>query len=122
MTGVEATTLARRLELHLRKNNFVVCGEILDEAENEYNQQCEDGVKEVTAIAELKIKLSTIAHLEKKGYVYIRQLDGIDVKKLWKSIKHLGREQAYLLWKAVEKAKAQNQCIKQKRELSRLEQ
>ena len=122
MTGIEATTLARRLELHLRKNNFVVCGEILDEAENEYNQQCAEGIKEVTAIAELKISLDTITHLEKKGYVYIRQLDGIDVKRLHKKIMHLGRERAYLLWKAVEKAKTQNQRIRQELELSRLEQ
>ena len=122
MTGIEATTLARRLELHLRKNNFVVCGEILDEAENEYNQQCEDRFREVTAIAELKISLTTIAHLEKKGYVYIRQLDGIDVKRLHKEIKHLGRKDAFLLWRAIEKAKAQNQRIRQDLELSRLEQ
>ena len=122
MTGVEALTLVRRLELHLRKNNFVVCREILGEAENEYNQQCEEGAKEVTAIAELKISLATIAHLEKKGYVYLRQLDGIDVRRLWKSIKHLGRRESYILHNVVEKARKHNQRIRQDLELERLEQ
>lgn len=122
MTGIEARIMVGRLELHLRKNNFVVCKEILEEAEKEYAVQCVEGAKEVTAIAELKISLGTITLLEKKGYIHLEQLDGVDITQLYKKIDHLSKERALLLYNAVEKGRRHNAVVRQSQELESLEQ
>lgn len=119
MTGIEAKILARRLELHLRKNNFVVCQNILEGAENKYDLR---GTGEITTIAELRISLRTVTLLEKKGYLYLKQFDEVDILGLYKEINHLGEEDCRLLGGAVERARRHNTAIRQELELESLEQ
>ncbi len=121
MTASDVMILSERLGLHLRKNHFSACREIIDSAETEYLEtvlQDERGGREITTIAELKnVPLGTVTLLERKGYMYLENLDGVDLKNLHKSILHLGEKQANGLSIAVEEARKHNELVRKRTEL-----
>jgi len=79
MTGEQADAVAGQLGLHLRKNNFEACRNILSNLEEE---QLADVGRVPTAIAELSIELRYVNALEKAGYIHIDDLEGVSLHKL----------------------------------------
>lgn len=79
MTGPEADRLGARLALHLRKNEFQVCHHILDSKEVEMKAASHD---RVTAIAELNLNLRYVNMLERAGFIYVTDLDHVDIRRL----------------------------------------
>lgn len=96
MTGPEADRLGARLALHLRKGDFEVCRHILESAEEATESQ--DGP---TAIAELNLDLRYVNLLEKEGFIYVSDLDGVDIMNLL--IGWLGEKGRYAILRALQK-------------------
>ncbi len=81
MNSRDAKLLARRLSIHLCHNEFGLCHEILNSAEEEWEKtRGKDNTP--TAIAELNIELRLVELLDREGYIYISDLDGIDIGNL----------------------------------------
>lgn len=91
MTGREAEAAGRRIAIHLRKGQFAACHNII----KELKQSCRDRKKDVpTAIAELPIDLRWVNMLEEAGYIYIDDLDGVDLDQLdIKYLSEVGKDQ-----------------------------
>lgn len=104
MISEDAKILSRRMELHLMNNRFEACEDILKDAKTEY----ERGSQEITAIAELNISLKVINQLEKKGYIYIKDLDGIEVERLHEETRYMSEAENGGLMIALRKAKEYN--------------
>lgn len=79
MTGKQADIVAGQLGLHLRRNNFEACRDILNNLEEE---QLANRSRIPTAIAELSIELRYVNALEKAGYIYIDDLEGVSLHNL----------------------------------------
>lgn len=103
MTGVEASTLSRQMELHLRRNEFDTCEELLVSARKNTMQRLRTCGK--TAIAELHLDLRYVNRLEKEGYIYVEDLTGVDVTKL--HIKHFGISGKLAVQSALERHRRQ---------------
>ena len=88
MTGKQAEKLARKLEIHLRRNQFSICQQIISHLEETYTG--EEGVNNGrTAIAEV-VKDPRLANLiEKVGVIYVDQVTKKTVKDL-EELKMLG--------------------------------
>lgn len=86
MTGQQAGELARRMELHLRYDNFDACRDILDEKE----KMLAERPSKRKALAETDIALRWVAMLERAGYIYVDQLEGKDLKEVCKKITNMG--------------------------------
>ena len=115
-TGIESEILEKRIELHLRKNNFGACREIVDTVEKEYFdevQQDKSGGREITTLAELRgITLQVVNSLEERGYLYLQDLEGIDVENLYKEIPQVGKRSTHNLSVIVKKAMEHNRLVK----------
>ena len=86
MTGQQAEELARRMELHLRYNNFEACRDILDEKEKALKER----PSKRKALAETEISIRWVNALEKARYIYVDQLQGKDLKEVCKEIPNMG--------------------------------
>jgi hypothetical protein len=81
MTGPEAERAGARIAIHLRRNEFAACHEILDhlkseQTKREFNKAADDRIP----IAEvLGGELRCINMLEAAGYIYIEDLDDVDL-------------------------------------------
>lgn len=75
MTGPEAERLGRRMALHLRKNQFTLCREILEFAEQEHGDSLRDTL--IENIAETGLDLKLINRLESEGYLKIADLGDV---------------------------------------------
>lgn len=109
MTANDASILSRRLEIHLMKNNFEVCRNLLEEAE----KKGKEGEGVIVNIAELDVSLRVINILEKAGYSLLQEIEDIDVETLHKNVWQLGKVESSLLATAIRRAKTYN---KKKRE------
>lgn len=105
MNSPDAETLSKRIELHLRRNQFAICKGIIEGVEKEYRR---GNSTKITAIAELDIAIGAVTLLEKKGYIHIKQFDDVDIVKVCSAIRHIGHEEALRVSKAVEKAHKHN--------------
>lgn len=99
MTSNEAEAVGRRIALHLRKNNFMACHDILVTEEQQLSSP-----EQITAIAELPIPLGCVNFLEGAGYIYLADLVGVDVTEL--EIKELGPISKNIIKKALQRWKA----------------
>ena len=84
MTGRDAEVAAARLSLHLRKNQFEACHNILYGLEAEITSRCP------VNIAELNLNLRWVNALEKLEYIKISDLDDVNWESLRMSIVCLG--------------------------------
>ena len=75
MNGKDADVLARKMAIELRRNNFVACHDILKYAQEA--QMTEP--KPPVALAEIGIDLRWLNKLEGGGYIYLSDLDGVDL-------------------------------------------
>ena len=85
MTGPEAERVGRRLGIHLRRNEFAACLEIvLSLRDKQMAREFKDaGPKDRIPIAELLgSELRYINKLEEAGYIYIEDLDDVDLMDL----------------------------------------
>lgn len=83
MTGPEAEQTAARISIHLRRNEFAACHEILGELEN--RQDPEEDCTEFTSIPVAEVlghELRYVNKLESAGYVYMEDLEGVDLQDL----------------------------------------
>lgn len=82
MTGPEAERIGRKISIHLRRNEFTVCHEILRSLGEQHNLAQSD-VDGPTPIAEVRqLELRYVNSLEKAGYIYLEDLDGVDLDDL----------------------------------------
>lgn len=79
MTGIEADIIGRRIALHLRRNHWEGCHNILD-----YEEQKLLSAEPVVAIAELKIPLRMVNLLESHEYIYLTDMLDTNVFQLEK--------------------------------------
>lgn len=86
MTGIEAEQLGRRLAIHLRRNDFKGCQEIINSEE----RQREILDEKPTAIAEIGINLRWVNMLEEMGCIYIKDLEGLDLKHFLRTVPDIG--------------------------------
>ena len=77
MTGQDSEEIGVRIALHLRKNHFSACHDIISTVEREMSEE-----EQPVAIAEMGMALQWVNILEGLGYMYVRDLDGIDFKQL----------------------------------------
>lgn len=89
MTGPEAEVLCRRLGIHLRKNNFEACRDILDQEEKDMALDVR-GLNRPEALAELDLDLRTVNLLERAGYLYLEDMRGISVFRLERELRGAG--------------------------------
>lgn len=85
MTGPEAEQIGTRIAIHLRRNEFAACYQILNWLYDEQMRRDfgEPDVHECIPIAEvLGDELRYVNRLEKAGYIYIEDLDGVDLTDL----------------------------------------
>lgn len=80
MTGPEAEQVAARLSIHLRRNEFAACHEILNslreqQMRHEFRESSPDDPIPVAEV--LGHEMKYVNMLEKVGYVYIDDLDGV---------------------------------------------
>ena len=111
MTGPEAERAGARIAIHLRRNEFGVCREIIRALETQHDLAQSDGVDDPTPIAEVRgLDLRYVNALEKAGYIYLEDLDGVDLEELIRSgprrISHFGTKAVTALKRAREKAVA----------------
>lgn len=99
MTGIEAENIGRRLALHLRKNNFDACHDILNGTETVMKES-----KGSLAIAELPLELRTVNLLEKAGYLYVEDMRSVDFKRLVEEVTNMGKLTAAVIEEVVTKA------------------
>ena len=90
MTGLQADQLGRKLGIHLRRNEFGVCREIIDAVEQEFRQRPRRPDADGVAIAESGLDLRLVNLLEKEGYLYVGQLQGVDLDGLRQRCSQLG--------------------------------
>lgn len=111
MTPKDAELVSRRLELHLRRNQFEVCREILAIAEKEIESTCP------VNIAELDMDLRWVNALDKLGYIKISDLDMFQVPSDWDSLREsvfcLGPAGIGDIRRAVEAAREQIKLAKE---------
>lgn len=81
MTPKDASILSRRLELHLRRNEFEACHNILNEIEAEIESTPPEG------IAELPLDLRWVNALETLNYIKISDLDMFQTDSDWDSLR-----------------------------------
>lgn len=99
MMGRDADRIGRRLALHLRKNHFEGCHNILDQLEKDLLD-----VKPLTAVAELRISLRLINLLESNGYIYLKDMEHTNVFQLNRDLFGLGFSETRVVGKAVSDA------------------
>lgn len=93
MIGSEADEIGRRLSIHLRKNNFEACHDVLDTVKKEKATKYNGRV----ALAETELSLRWVNFLEKSGYLYVDQLQGLsdkDIDKLCRKMRNMGPKAA----------------------------
>ncbi len=97
MTGIEADQLGRRLSIHLRKNNFEACRDVLDEVEKERAKKrarplaflgCSQRSR--LALAETRLDMRWVNLLEEQNIMYVDQLRGKNIDKLCHRIRNMG--------------------------------
>lgn len=90
-TGEEYSEDARKLSLkvlfHLQQNNYEAAVVILQEAEcaylnRDYRAAKQEDREELECVANLPIDRRLTEMLDKKGYIYISDLEGVDIDKL----------------------------------------
>ncbi len=99
MTGYEAEVIGRRLALHLRKNHFEGCRDILNYEERKLS---ETGPS--TTIAELRIPLMLINILENNGYVYLSDMAYTNVFQLCRDLPRVRASSTTLICRVVSDA------------------
>lgn len=82
----EIIRLSRRIVLHLLRDQYNACHDIL----RAFEKQTEVPEGEPVAIAELPLDLRYINMLESVGYVYIEDFEGIDIDELLNIRPHFG--------------------------------
>ena len=76
----------RRVAIHLKRGNFEACHNIIDDAQAKNQQESDNG--ECTTLVDLPAGCSyhtwlrTVSQLEKAGYIYISDLNGVDIMAL----------------------------------------
>ena len=90
MTGIEAERLGRRLAIHLRRNEFECCRDIINNKERQREILAETPTEQPTALAEIGIDLRWVNMLEEMGCVYIKDLEGLDLKPFLYTIPSIG--------------------------------
>lgn len=73
----EVQDVVRRIGIQLRNDRFVVCHEIIKELEEAWKNRHDPP----TAIAELDVSRRLVELLEREGYIYISDLEDIDVDR-----------------------------------------
>ena len=71
----EVQAVIRRIGVQLRNNRFMLCHEIIKELEEAWRNRHDPP----TAIAELDIPERLINMLDREGYIYVSDLDDINV-------------------------------------------
>lgn len=129
MTGSEAEQIGTRIAIHLRRNEFAVCHQILSDLEGEQTEReaYEFDAEDEIPIAEvLGHELRYVNALEKAGYIYIDDLDGVDLVCLGDKSSSL-----YLPWfglkgiQVVEEGRRRAEVVREerrRRQLKRLEE
>ena len=84
MNGPDADRAGGEISVHLRKNLFSICRDILDQLEAKQRE----GIGVPVYLAETGMDLRVITILEKAGYVQISDMDGVDVDML--DLRNLG--------------------------------
>ena len=90
MTGIEAEQLGRRIAIHLRRNDFEGCRNIINNKERQRKELAESPAEQPTALAEIGLDLRWVNMLEEMGCVYIRDLEGLDLRPFLYTIPNIG--------------------------------
>ena len=77
MKEQEVQAVTRRIGVQLRSNRFGLCHLIIDELEKAWRQRHDPP----TAIAELDIPQRLVELLDREGYVYVSDLEDVDVDR-----------------------------------------
>lgn len=113
MTGPEAERLGRKIALHLRKQEFGACHEILDFAEQEHGDGFHDAM--IENIAETNLPLRLINKLEEAKYAKIADFRDVTDKELL-AIDLVGKKYLPLIRNAVERAVRHNKEVQRRRD------
>ena len=115
MIGRDADMVAARLSIHLRRNEFEACHNILDDLETAWKLD----TKGIVYIAELSIGVRLVNFLEKVGYIKVSDLDDVNWESLRKEVPWLGPAGVAEVRFAVEAARVQ---IKLRKEVDKAEE
>ena len=110
MTGPDADILASRISVHLRKNEFAICTEIIEDTQRNHHEKNAEGF--IEAVAELGLELRLVTLMEKKGYIYLRDLLSVDVHSLHRKIKHFGADGSHAVYLALKRAHRHNRLLR----------
>jgi hypothetical protein len=108
MNGVDIAKVLRRLKVHLGRHQYEACHSILEDLEADFNKDrrlSKEHRDELECIASLPIEQRLINILEREGYIYVNELDGVDILNL--SIKQLGTKGKRAIYNAVKEARRQ---------------
>ena len=92
MTGVEAEQLGRRIAIHLRRNDFASCRDIINNKEHQRKVLAEGPTETPKALAEIGISLRWVNAMEEMGCIYIKDLEGLDLKSFLFSIPNIAEK------------------------------